>query len=435
MFNNTPTVLQNLIFEYLPLDDIYKVQQITDIKYKYLDRECKSRIDDKLRRLKFDPNEFNKKLYESNAVISGSFILQALLGETWPDSDIDIFQFATFYLYKNPNDGDYISAKTSSIERYIYNLMPNEYHVHDTEKLQKKGYDTGNEVIKETIGKVSQIRTIRNYQINGIKIQVINLNTDTFTKAKLDGIWRCINRYRREENDIIKANDILSELNSITEKKDLLYKSIVDSFDFSFLLNMFDGQTVLIKNIDAIMNRQSPNINITDKTHKYMDKENIHVYRALIHYRCQKYISRGFSINNYINTDDKIHIHFFGNYYPAHGYYFNQMDNIYCEKILPYNTNLQFYKLGDQQKLRYICEDLENDEEYNNIFSHHLKIQKSKYEKLFQQNDIGKINMDIEIESDKNDDSDKEGNKVKLKFGGDDTDDTDNSEDDSDEEI
>ena len=347
MFEPLPNDLQSIVFEYLPLDDIYKLEDAYDIKCKYFDKMMIRRVNERLESLGFD-NEFNLALLQSNAFVSGSFILQSLLGETWPDSDIDIYQFSTMYLYKNEFPREYISIKTSPIERYLYNKLPP--NPADPAGI-RPGFDRGNEEITIHMGESGRIVTIRTYTINGTKVQVINVNTEPYSAVKASRVYHIVNKmeeYRGVECEALvslrkRANDLLDCINRVGNV-DLLYGFIKSNFDFEFLLNYFDSDKLIIADRVFIRDKCSANKNITPKSYMRIDGED--AYTALVHYRILKYIHRGFRITNY-TKDNVIRVLF--HEWNMHGdIYFDENDSRYYDKLLKYSDKFEFYSAEDQ---------------------------------------------------------------------------------------
>ena len=82
------------VLEYLTPADIYKLSLTNKYYHKHInvDEYIMKEIDKRLINI-FGDNiaKFRNLLISVNAVISGSFIIQCILGKRWTDSDIDIF--------------------------------------------------------------------------------------------------------------------------------------------------------------------------------------------------------------------------------------------------------------------------------------------------------------------------------------------------------
>lgn len=90
---------------------------------------------------------FKEEMKNNNAVISGSFIIQCILGEYWKDSDIDIY----IPRYYADNHNLTISGnQTSSIDKFLLSFMK----VSDSKWLGR--YRQGRE-------EITQVRTFERY--------------------------------------------------------------------------------------------------------------------------------------------------------------------------------------------------------------------------------------------------------------------------------
>jgi hypothetical protein len=154
-------------------------------------------------------NEFNKILDDTKAVISGSFIIQCILGEYWEDSDIDIY-FPTI------NNNKYNIHSTY----YYYDL---EKFLYETVKFKMTGsypamsrykYDQSN-------GKL-EIEYVRNYETATNSVQVIQAKIENDYDKMTKFIYNtfdfdiCKNVYYindgKEYINIPKLNDILNKV-------------------------------------------------------------------------------------------------------------------------------------------------------------------------------------------------------------------------------
>ena len=87
----------NIIANYLNMRDIFNLKSVNRRFYykldnKYIFKTIKSRIENKLKKVfRNNYNSFVSHMIKSRAVLSGSFILQVLINETWDNSDIDIY--------------------------------------------------------------------------------------------------------------------------------------------------------------------------------------------------------------------------------------------------------------------------------------------------------------------------------------------------------
>lgn len=157
---------------------------------------------------------FNKILDDTKAVISGSFIIQCILGEYWEDSDIDIY-FPTI------NNKKYLTNYNNpyyELEKFLYETVKfdaGESHP----AISRYKLDLSN-------GKLN-IEYVRNYETtNNIQVQVIQVQVENdynkmneFINDTFD-FDICKNVYYindgKEHLNILKLNDIL---NKVTEFK------------------------------------------------------------------------------------------------------------------------------------------------------------------------------------------------------------------------
>lgn len=90
-------VFDNVILKYLDLKDVYKLSLVnrmlhTRMDKKYFYKVMCQRIKTKLVEIMGDKyGDFTNGMRKSKAVLSGSFIHQAILNEQWDNSDIDIY--------------------------------------------------------------------------------------------------------------------------------------------------------------------------------------------------------------------------------------------------------------------------------------------------------------------------------------------------------
>ena len=239
-----PSEIRTHISSYLELLDEYKLSQTCHMLYaKYchnLFKKINTRLvnifDDKLPELK-------KIMAETNSVISGSFIIQCLLGEEWK-SDIDFF-----VSYQS----DQIITK---VDDFMLNTMS-----YDGSYVPAYSDIAGCERIKWTMDYYPHRRDDKNYSVLDSNIQII-----------------CI--------DVEKNYDAMRD-------------HVVNYFDFDVCKNMYyyDGHDKLIvHNLEGILSRRTEfrfsNLG-ADRMNSNNIKSNISRYK--------KYVSRGFEFTNDIN--------------------------------------------------------------------------------------------------------------------------------------
>jgi hypothetical protein len=158
-------------------------------------------------------NEFNEILDKTKAVISGSFIIQCILGEYWEDSDIDIY-FPTI------NNNKYNIHSTY----YYYEL---EKFLYETVKLKMSmSYPAMSRYKSDQSNGKLNIKYVRNYETATNSIQIIQAEIENDHIKMKEFIYDtfdfdiCKNVYYinngKEHLNILKLNDVL---NKITEFK------------------------------------------------------------------------------------------------------------------------------------------------------------------------------------------------------------------------
>ncbi len=142
-----------------------------------------------------DVNEFKNTMTQMNAVISGSFIIQKILGETYKDSDIDIY----LPVKQEHKMDDFFDYK---IERVGY--------------LNVNAYKSFNRSLMEIV---------KDYEKNGYKIQLIYINSDNnidsvceFVKNDFD-FDICKNMCYYNKENCGKCTLIVHDINQILKKQ------------------------------------------------------------------------------------------------------------------------------------------------------------------------------------------------------------------------
>ena len=343
-----------MVSSYLFVNDMLKVistNRLQGEKYKKLLTDL---ITNQLSKLNINPIEFCHALRISGAILSGSFVYQCLTGDMWSDSDIDIYTFDYGY-HGNFDLSEYVNT-LSPVENYLWEKVGKIQQLCVSKRCD--GYIALFQ---------SGVNNTRTYTVNGEKFQVININDSKkkfISKEHQNGIKSLIKQtelkhssshdrgshqvrqaYHKElyelklqlDTQIVEDNkdsndDITFQLidlnnnfnereslhenkNSIEEYKRLqgkqcnnmilfherssqkqLVNLISETFDFDFLMNSFDGDNVTIMNPNSLLNKKSNN--------REIDKSNI--ISPLTHYRCLKYLNRGFEVPNYkFVLDDK----------------------------------------------------------------------------------------------------------------------------------
>jgi len=144
----------HIIVNFLNMKDIYNLRFVNKrffgkIDENYILRIIKSRLECKLKSVfGNDYNLFVLAMSQSKAVLSGSFILQCILGETWENSDIDI----------------YVGNEQSNniMDKFLKSITNNAET--DDNALYKAAYEI--------------INNITNYHLDNLKIQVVQIRTN-----------------------------------------------------------------------------------------------------------------------------------------------------------------------------------------------------------------------------------------------------------------
>lgn len=297
-----------IVFTYLPIDDILKIQYIYNYDLEHLLKKLYvSRILDRLYQLGLG-QEFIDSLIESKAVISGSFILQSLLGEYWDNSDLDIYQVTHYWTIKNTK----IKQRGfSPIEDYLWK--------ENGSKDDKFSYDNYSH-----LGDVG-INIVRMYIMDKVKIQVINIDT-------YDDMVEQYKKYNREIDDNVK------------KYPSTLEDFINNSFDFKFCMNIFNGKELQIHDKCNMMYRES--INRSIKMYQYENKESWIPDKdddLITHYRCFKYLDRGFKIQNYV-IPDTIYVRLYESRYSTKERKYYRVDKYVQGDYLLYGNALELIK-------------------------------------------------------------------------------------------
>lgn len=204
-------ILSEVLNNLAPVD-IYKFSLTSKYYYKHIqvNKYIIKEIDIRLQNIFGDKvNYFKELLISLNAIISGSFIIQCILGEIWIDSDVDIFL---------PN------TENTELGRFLLNIKcVTNYDEYDVEYL--------------------------------LFCDAVNYKMES---------GKCIQLIRLYENNVKKYID--------------------KTFDFDICKNIYNGESIQIKDIYNI-------------THKIIDLKDV-IIKDKIGERREKYHKRGFNIIN-----------------------------------------------------------------------------------------------------------------------------------------
>lgn len=219
-------------------------------------------------------NDFKKGLNESNLSISGSFILQCMLGEKW-ESDIDLIYY------------DKEQEKVSFLRNILLHYEDGCYH---------KNYDNTGEFKAVTnfksgkfLDKIINKPPSRNILISNCLIKINGLDYSINETKELFGEDVIDNFVKNEPNiQIIKYDH---EIFDLTKDKNVcmnsLFNYICNNYDFDVCSNLFYVENGIDKlkifNFDGIINKtiETKKINILTLSNRII-----------------KYLNRGFKFNN-----------------------------------------------------------------------------------------------------------------------------------------
>src|SRR5437762_2808080 len=193
------------IVKYLDPKDLYNIKYVSKdfygiITFKMIKDTINLCIYQRLQKILGDhTDKFLELLSENSGVISGSFLLQCILNETYTESDIDIYIPIPYYETQ--------AGSFTSIENYIYNIMKGKYI---TSSYQ---YEPEN------------IAYIREYHFN-VKLQIIYI----ISKNPLEDLWKTIRDLY--DFDILK-NIYSSNALKIHKLSDIMTKSTTFGYTWS----------------------------------------------------------------------------------------------------------------------------------------------------------------------------------------------------------
>jgi hypothetical protein len=208
--------LENIIYHLIP-KDLYSLKLTSKLSFikinkKIINKSIINIINNKLFEIFGDKlGEFKDILRETKAVISGSFIIQCILNEFWDKSDIDI--------YMPFIDNKYYDANKVILSIYYERPIVDRFTI-----LENFLYDNGNYINYNDYDFLLNNKKIygtRDYSINNINIEIIHININKkkfkYTKKFIMDTFDldiCKNLYfiNNEDNiDIYKLNDIFNK--------------------------------------------------------------------------------------------------------------------------------------------------------------------------------------------------------------------------------
>lgn len=238
------------------------------VYYRY--RDCiKNKIDSFFREYFGEKyNEFRKIMVKSRAVISGSFIIQMILGERWPDSDIDFYVPIIGSLSDKKSTGNHI---VSLIDEFLY--LKGNHFWYTSQNMYQTGPKTNIKYIRDYIKmNDEQIKRCENLNVNDANYMIERQTIDN------------LGRYNNDTNCNIKLQVISVDLEP---NYDIVKNHIYKNFDLDICKNIFyydnEGPKLNMFNARSII----------DKKTKF--NFNYGVCEPLKRYK--KYLERGFQFN------------------------------------------------------------------------------------------------------------------------------------------
>lgn len=244
-----------------------------------------------------DVDELDKYLIKTKSVISGSFIVQCMLGTKWDSSDIDIFSEVTqkniFKKRKkiDPKPIGFIQGPIHKMEEYLWRHYLKQF---GKEKV----------FMPKALGKVDNAYTSivgyaysRKFECfspeyhkrsNDFVANLENQATPTQIQTNDDDEESSFKSCEDTENPLI--------LNFIGTRFDPI-EYIMTTFDLSIVRNYYDGKKLVLKYPMHILTRIAKLLRFTDST------QYLHGMSDKLNKRILKYQSRGFHIKRHKTYD------------------------------------------------------------------------------------------------------------------------------------
>jgi ribonuclease HII len=225
--------------------------------------------------------DFRQVLTDTGAVISGSFVLQCILGETWK-SDIDI------YISMNDNEKLYtdLSHKLKSkLCDYFYN---NNFLYYTYEDIES--YDINHKTKMIWVRRYDLLT--HTYNVNNEDDEVLQDNINQCIKLFCDNKYNSqLSKYQRNKLDYLNINDLIFipiEFQSILVRcnRDELIQFINTEFDFDICKNAFwfdqtGNPRIYINNLSNVVNKQTT-FNYTINEEKSKNRKDKYMKRGFV---------------------------------------------------------------------------------------------------------------------------------------------------------
>ena len=248
------TRMEGNVFDYITIgkfsnEDLNTMRNVNK-KYRqkvdnYLMKRTINEINRRLRQFMTQEElvEFKNAMKETNAIISGSFLLQCALQETWEGSDIDIF----IPLVDNELSQTTREVYYTEIEKFLYRKKDCRYDKHYAAERYKS--DIG-----------AAIHWVKNYSVfPGKTFERIDFNPidrETMTEEEKNKYYDARDAAKDKWRKDVEKNQSQYKLQIILVdvKKEDIYRYIKHSFDFGILKNAFYGDDKLeFMNIEQVL--------------------------------------------------------------------------------------------------------------------------------------------------------------------------------------
>jgi hypothetical protein len=241
ILNNTP--LFHYLSTFLCASSILSLHD-TNHQCHWLCQQLKSnkiftqRINNALLARGFDPIQFNQALLQSQCKLSGSFILQSINNEPWQANDLDLY-----YSLNNLN-----TTYWSSMDNYLWEMCGREDHK----------YIKGHSYMQEAHDCHSLFHSIHSYRVNP------------------ETAVQCIRLESQFQN---------------------LDEFITTKYDWDFLKNTFDGQSVTLHRIQSLLHR-------TSVYHVNSDQGKLCHIQRILKYQRRGYIALNYNVRSFVVHED-----------------------------------------------------------------------------------------------------------------------------------
>lgn len=256
----------------------------------------------RMQEMGMDVDEMDKYLIKTNSVLSGSFIVQCMLGTKWDGSDIDIFSevkqenIVKKRKHITPKPIGFIQGPFHKMEEFLWQhylkqfgkekvFMPKALGKVDNEYTSIVGYAYSR---KYECFSTEYHKTSNNFELN-----ILNESPAVEKDENKDE-----NKDDDDESSFQSCEDIEQPLilNFIGTRFDPI-EYIMTTFDLSIVRNYYDGKRLVLKYPMHILTRIAKLLRFTDSM------QYLHGMSEKLNKRILKYQSRGFHIKRHRNYD------------------------------------------------------------------------------------------------------------------------------------